>query len=47
MAGGQSRNTSGRRTTSGRTISGRDIGLPGTQHGHKGNLLFRPLPTQS
>lgn len=32
-----------RRTTSGRTISGRDIGPPGAQHGHKGNLLFRPL----
>jgi hypothetical protein len=35
---------SGRRTTSNRTISGRDIGPPGSQHGHKGHILFRPLP---
>lgn len=36
------RTTSGR-TASGRTLSGRPTS-PGQHHGHKGNLLFRPLP---
>ena len=44
----QPKNPSGRRTTSGRATSGRTAsGRPisaGHQHGHKGNLLFRPLP---
>jgi hypothetical protein len=46
----QPKNASGRaasgqtRSSSGRTLSGRPIGPPGQQHGHKGNILLRPLP---
>lgn len=44
---GQQRKASGRttydRTASGRTYSGKPT-IAGQAHGHKGNLLFRPLP---
>ena len=47
MQGGSRRTTSDGRSASGRTISGRDIGVPGSQHGHKGHLLFRSLPERT